>query len=90
MALDPKNFRPEVIAGSTAGALSGTAPVAGGAVAVTLGDSTTPSVLVGSGVPTFLATKGSLYLRTDGSSVSTRAYIAVDGVGTWTAITTVA
>mgnify|MGYP001788767584 CR=1 FL=1 len=54
MALDPKNFRPEVIAGSTAGALSGVAPVAGGAVAVTLGDSTTPSVLVGSGVPTFV------------------------------------
>jgi hypothetical protein len=36
------------------------------------------------------APKGSLYLRTDGSSTSTRAYINTNGGTTWTAITTVA
>lgn len=47
-------------------------------------------VFAGSGVPTFSAMKGSLYLRTDGSSTSTRAYINTDGAGTWTAVTTAA
>ena len=47
-------------------------------------------VFAGSGAPTFSAMKGSLYLRTDGSSTSTRAYINTDGAGTWTAVTTAA
>lgn len=47
-------------------------------------------VFVGSGAPTISAAKGSLYLRSDGSSTSTRAYIATDSAGTWTAITTAA
>lgn len=47
-------------------------------------------IYAGSGAPTFSAGKGSLYLRTDGSSTSTRAYIATDDAGTWTAVTTAA
>lgn len=47
-------------------------------------------VYKGVGVPTFNAQQGSLYLRTDGSSTSTRAYINTNGAATWTAITTVA
>jgi hypothetical protein len=47
-------------------------------------------VFAGFGAPTFSAMKGSLYLRTDGSSTSTRAYINTDGAGTWTAVTTAA
>ena len=47
-------------------------------------------VFAGSGAPTFSAMQGSLYLRTDGSSTSTRAYINTDGAGTWTAVTTAA
>lgn len=47
-------------------------------------------VYVGSGAPTVSAAKGSLYLRSDGSSTSTRAYINTDGSTTWTAITTAA
>jgi hypothetical protein len=47
-------------------------------------------VFAGSGAPTFSAAKGSMYLRTDGSSTSTRAYIATDSAGTWTAVTTAA
>jgi hypothetical protein len=42
----------------------------------------------GSGAPTLSAPQGSLYLRTDGSSTSTRAYINTNGSTGWTAITT--
>lgn len=48
------------------------------------------TVFADAGAPTFTATKGSLYLRTDGSSTSTRAYINTDGATTWTAVTTAA
>ena len=68
-----------------------TTPVtAGGAIFSTVGTGTAPAICFGSGAPTLSAPKGSIYLRTDGSSTSTRAYIASDAVGTWTAITTAA
>ena len=44
----------------------------------------------GTGAPSFTAQKGSLYVRTDGSSSSTRLYINTDGATTWTSITTAA
>jgi hypothetical protein len=47
-------------------------------------------IFSGSGAPTFSAPQGSLYLRTDGSSTSTRAYINTNGSTTWTAVTTAA
>jgi len=47
-------------------------------------------ILSGSGAPTMEAPKGSLYLRTDGSSTNDRAYINTDGSTTWTSITTAA
>jgi hypothetical protein len=49
-----------------------------------------PVVMCGTGVPTVVAPKGSLYLRSDGTSTSTRAYINTDGSTAWTAITTAA
>lgn len=65
-----------------------------GALTVTSGSNGikvgTPKILSGSGAPTVSAPQGSLYLRTDGSSTSTRAYINTDGSTTWTAITTAA
>ena len=72
-------------------ALNGSAATAGGAAAF-LATSTTGGlgIYMGSGAPTVAAAKGSLYLRTDGSSTSTRAYINTDGSTTWTAITTAA
>lgn len=42
----------------------------------------------GAGAPTFAAPKGSLYLATDGSSSSTRAFICSVATGTWVAVTT--
>ena len=49
-----------------------------------------PVILAGAGAPAGVHPKGSLYLRTDGTGVNDRAYIATDGAGTWTAIVTVA
>jgi hypothetical protein len=64
-------------------------PVAGGTGAYYIGNANL-GVYWGSGAPTISADKGSLYLRTDGSSTSTRAYINTNGSTTWTAITTAA
>lgn len=47
-------------------------------------------ILVGSGAPTMSAAKGSLYIRTDGSSTSTRMYVNTNGSTTWTNFTTAA
>ena len=50
-----------------------------------------PLIYSGSGAPTISATvKGSLYLRSDGTTTNNRAYIATDTVGGWTALTTAA
>lgn len=47
-------------------------------------------VFFGSGAPSLSAAKGSLYLRSDGSSTSTRMYVNTDGSTTWTNVTTAA
>lgn len=47
-------------------------------------------ICAGSGAPTISAAKGSLYLRTDGSSTSTRMYVNTDGGTTWTNLVTAA
>lgn len=44
----------------------------------------------GVGAPTLAAPQGSLYLRTDGSSVATRLYVNTNGSTTWTNVTTAA
>ena len=68
------------------------AATAGGAEAIRIGTGASGVIAIGfgSGAPTVSLPQGSLYLRTDGSSTSTRAYIATNGAGTWTAITTAA
>ena len=69
--------------------LSGTATTAGGATTAGLAMGTAAvGIYFGSGVPTISAAQGSLYLRTDGSSTSTRAYVNTNGTTGWTAITT--
>jgi hypothetical protein len=47
-------------------------------------------ISAGNGAPTYSAAKGTLYIRLDGSSSSTRLYINTDGGTTWTSITTAA
>lgn len=79
------------VAGATA-LIAATAPPAGGSrtARVTLGSTAHFGVYYGSGAPTVAAAKGSLYMRTDGSSTSTRAYVNTDGSTTWTSMTTAA
>lgn len=57
---------------------------------LTLGLAEAIGIFFGSGVPTVSAPKGSLYLRTDGSSTSTRLYVNTNASTTWTAVTTAA
>ena len=67
---------------------SGTAITAGGQSAVLATATTGFGLYLGSGAPTVSAAKGSLYLRSDGSSTSTRLYVNSDGATTWVAVTT--
>lgn len=71
--------------------LSATAIPAGGTAGAGLTATSTANfgVFFGSGAPSLSAAKGSLYLRSDGTTTNNRAYINTDGGTTWTAITTV-
>ena len=69
---------------------SGTAPTAGGMAAFLASSTAGLGIYVGSGAPTISAAQGSLYLRTDGSSTSTRLYVNTNGSTTWTNVTTAA
>ena len=69
---------------------SGTAPAAGGMAAFLMSSTAGLGIYVGSGAPTIAAAQGSLYIRTDGSSTSTRLYVNTTGSTTWTNVTTAA
>lgn len=70
--------------------IGGVAIPAGGTAGTGIKLSSTSNfgIFFGSGAPSLAAAQGSLYLRSDGSSTSTRAYINTDGSTGWTAITT--
>jgi hypothetical protein len=57
---------------------------------VRVSSATNFGVFFGSGAPTLSAAKGSLYLRSDGSTTNDRMYVNTDGATTWTAVTTAA
>jgi hypothetical protein len=69
-----------------------TATPAGGSTGVGLafGTATNFGVYFGSGAPTLSAAKGSLYLRSDGSTTNDRMYVNTNGSTTWTAVITAA
>jgi hypothetical protein len=71
-------------------ALNATAIPAGGLAGKGYVFSTTANfgIFFGSGVPTLAAAKGSLYLRSDGSTTNDRMYVNTNGSTTWTAVTT--
>lgn len=73
-------------------AASATAIPAGGTTGTGLKVSSTANfgVFFGSGAPSLSAAKGSLYMRSDGSSTSTRMYVNTDGGTTWTNVVTAA
>lgn len=69
-----------------------TAPPAAGATTSGIKVSSTANfgIFWGSGAPTFSAAQGSVYIRTDGSSTSTRLYSNTTGSTTWTNFTSAA
>jgi len=69
---------------------SSQAVVAGGAAAFLATTTAGLGIYIGSGAPTVSAAQGSLYIRTDGSSTSTRLYVNTTGSTTWTNVTTAA
>jgi len=73
-------------------AYSGTAIPAGGTTGsgITVSSTSNFGVFFGSGAPTLSAAKGSVYLRSDGSTTNDRMYVNTDGSTTWTAVTTAA
>jgi hypothetical protein len=78
---------------ATAGNLSaqtGSAIPAGGTSGAGVKVSSTSNfgIFFGSGVPTLSAAQGSLYLRSDGSSATTRLYVNTDGSTGWTNVVT--
>lgn len=85
-----------VTIGSTTGAAATTIQAGTGLITmagkVALNSAAGPQVLAGAGDPGGVVTapQGSLWLRTDGSSTTTRAYINTNAGTGWTAITTVA
>ncbi len=80
-----------ITATATVTARSGVALTAGGAPGfIATSAANNMGVYFGSGVPTVSAAKGSLYLRSDGTTTNDRAYINTDGATAWTALTTVA
>lgn len=70
----------------------GTATPAGGSAnaRLLLGSTSGFGIYYGSGAPTVSAGQGSLYMRSDGSSTSTRLYVNTDAGTTWTNVTTAA
>jgi hypothetical protein len=71
-------------------AQSGQATTAGGGAAALLMGAGAFGVYFGSGAPTISAAQGSLYIRSDGSSTSTRLYVNSNGTTGWTSVTTAA
>jgi hypothetical protein len=69
-----------------------TTPVTGGAVgdAMLMSATTNLGIYFGVGVPAVIAAQGSLYIRTDGSSVVTRLYVNTVGTAAWAAVSTTA
>jgi hypothetical protein len=70
--------------------LSGTVVPAGGTTGAgyKMSSTTNLGIFFGTGAPTLSAAQGSLYLRTDGSSTTTRMYINTNGSTTWTNVVT--
>jgi len=81
-----------ILAVPAAKILSGTGIPAGGTAGsgYKFSSATNFGMFFGSGVPSLAAAKGSLYLRSDGSTTNDRAYINTDGTTAWTALTTAA
>ena len=79
-----------LLIGGNATIQNATAIPAGGSSSAGLYMSSTANfgIFFGSGAPTLSAAQGSIYLRSDGSSTSTRLYINTNGTTGWTNVVT--
>lgn len=68
-------------------AAASTAIPAGGSYGYLLSSHANFGITFGSGLPTLSAAQGSIYLRSDGSSTSTRLYVNTNGTTGWTNLT---
>lgn len=75
---------------TTLTAFSGTAIQSGGVdgFGIKISSAVNFGIFFGSGAPTLHAAQGSLYLRSDGTTINNRCYINSDGSNTWVALTT--
>lgn len=77
--------------GSVLAAVGSSIPAGGTAgLGYLLSSTSNFGVFFGSGAPSLAAAKGSLYLRSDGTTTNDRAYINTDGGTTWTPLATAA
>lgn len=78
--------------GGTVSAGADFATSAGGVTAPVLRFSTNEALglYFGSGAPTIVGAKGSIYVNITGSSTSTRLYVNTGGSTVWTSVTTAA
>ncbi len=78
-----------VVSSSGSTVAANTAATSGGStIGLLFGSSPSLGIYFGSGAPTISAGKGSLYLRTDGTGATDRAYINTNGSTTWTNLVT--
>lgn len=80
----------DILGTATIRAATQTAIPAGGSTSVGLTCTATSNfgVFFGSGAPTLSAAKGSIYLRSDGSTTNDRMYVNTNGTTGWTAVIT--
>lgn len=91
LSLAPTNAT-SITTGKAMTVMSATSIPAGGTAGsgIMLSSTANFGIFFGSNTPSLSAAQGSLYLRSDGSSGSTRAYINTNGSTGWTSITTAA
>src|SRR5262245_44733596 len=75
------NSADAIISGGTYAVLANTALSSVTAVVMTIGSASSFGIYAGSGAPSLAAAIGSVYLRTDGSSTTTRMYVASTSAG---------
>jgi hypothetical protein len=79
-----------VTATGTISAINGLALVTGGTAAVLVSSVASFGIFVGTGVPSVSAGTGSIYMRSDATTATSRMYVNNSGTGVWTAVNTVA
>lgn len=84
LQLNGQSFRANVIPNLTVNSVTATPAGGSTSAALKFGTANDFGIFFGSGAPAIAAAQGSLYLRTDGSSTSSRIYVNTLGTTAWT------